>query len=122
MIRCVIAGLLFVVGVSLDVDVVIVGGGTSGLVAAKTLIQNNPQLTIHVLEQRDRVGGRTKNMDVPGYPGVIVEVGGTWLGPTQDDALELCKELDLELYHSYYNYPGHNGNASSSRPEIYPAP
>jgi monoamine oxidase len=120
MIRNLILSLLLVMGVALDADVVIVGAGTSGLVAAKTLIEKSHQLKIHVLEQRDHVGGRTRNLVVPGYPGVIMEGGGTWLGPTQDDALELCQELDLELYHSYYHYPGHDPN--SSVPEMYPKP
>merc|ERR1719174_2857510 len=83
MIRCIVLSLLLAPVASLDADVVIVGAGTSGLVAAKALVEKNPKLKIHVLEQRDHVGGRTKNLDVPGYPGVIMEGGGTWLGPTQ---------------------------------------
>lgn len=100
------ASLLLLKGDSFDVDVVIVGAGTSGLVAAKSLVEARPDLKIQVLEQRSRVGGRTKNLDVPGHPGYIMEGGGTWLGQTQDYALNLTKELGLELYHTYYNYPG----------------
>lgn len=120
MIRCLLMSFLPLISALLDADVVIVGAGTSGLVAAKTLVEINPKLRIHVIEQRDHVGGRTINLPVPGYPGVIMEGGGTWLGPTQGDALELCNELDLELYHSYYNYPGHDPR--SLVPEIFPKP
>lgn len=106
MIQAFVAHFLLFEAASFDTDVIIVGAGTSGLVAAKSLVEARADLNIQVLEQRDRVGGRTKNLDVPGYPGVIMEGGGTWLGPTQDHALNLTRELGLELYHTWYNYPG----------------
>jgi monoamine oxidase len=106
--------------VSSEADVVILGAGVSGLVAAKTLVEQRPGLRVQVLEQRGRVGGRTVNLDVPGHPGVIMEGGGTWLGPTQDHALNLSRELGLELYHTHYNYPGMNRN--TSEPQVFPTP
>lgn len=115
-----LASLMIFPVASVEVDVVIIGGGASGLSAAKALVEARPDLNIHVLEQRNRVGGRTKNVDVPGYPGVFVEAGGTWIGPTQDHVLNLTKELGLELYHTYYNYPGQDPD--TLMPQVYPEP
>merc|ERR1712216_261505 len=114
------ASLMIFPAASVEVDVVIIGAGASGLSAAKSLAEARPNLNIHILEQRNRVGGRTKNVDVPGYPGVIVEAGGTWVGPTQDHVLNLTKELGLELYHTYYNYPGQDPDTLT--PQVYPEP
>ena len=45
-----------------------------------------------VLEARDRVGGRLLNHPLPGTDHVV-EVGGQWIGPTQDRLAALADEL-----------------------------
>ncbi|KAL4400572.1 oxidoreductase [Malassezia pachydermatis] len=75
-------------------DAVIVGGGLSGLSAAKELTARNK--TWVVLEARDRVGGRVWNKELP--DGRPVEVGAEFIGPTQDHVIALSKELGLSLY------------------------
>ena len=57
--------------------------------------------TVVVLEARDRVGGRTLNARDPGSAGEIVEIGGQWIGPTQDRSPRLAKELGVETFKTY---------------------
>lgn len=78
-------------------DVVVVGAGLSGLAAARTLRARGK--SVLVVEARDRVGGRTLNHSVGG--GKVVEVGGQWVGPTQDHLLALAKELGIKTFPTY---------------------
>jgi monoamine oxidase len=78
------------------VDVCVVGAGVAGLVAAREL--ERAGLEVCVLEARDRVGGRLLNAELPGVDGAVVEVGGQWVGPTQDRVLALLREVGLETF------------------------
>ncbi|MED5803337.1 flavin monoamine oxidase family protein [Gordonia sp. Z-3] len=80
-----------------NVDVVVVGAGLAGLSAARSLVANGR--TVAVLEARDRVAGRTFGGALAN--GVPVELGGQWVGPTQDAVLELIDELGLETFRTY---------------------
>ncbi|KAK2082898.1 hypothetical protein P7K49_038134 [Saguinus oedipus] len=67
---------------------------SGGLSAAKLL--NEYGVNVLVLEARDRVGGRThtvRNEQVD-----YVDVGGAYVGPTQNRILRLSKELGIETY------------------------
>ena len=71
------------------VDVVVVGGGISGLVAARAVAAAGRSVLL--LEARDRVGGRVLNHTLTN--GSVIESGGAFVGPTQDNILALAAEL-----------------------------
>jgi monoamine oxidase len=79
------------------VDVVVVGAGMAGLIAARDLLAAN--VSVLVLEARNRVGGRLLNHTLAN--GSVVELGGQWVGPTQDRVLALAEELGLGLFPTY---------------------
>ncbi|GBL97350.1 Amine oxidase [flavin-containing] B [Araneus ventricosus] len=78
----------------MDSEVIVVGGGISGLSAAKWL--HEAGINVICLEARDRVGGRTLTKRDPkvGY----VDIGGAYVGPTQDRLLRMAKEFNVENY------------------------
>jgi monoamine oxidase len=78
----------------LEADVAIVGGGLAGLVAARRLLAAGLQPL--VLEARDRFGGRLLNHEIG--DGKIVEIGGQWIGPTQDRIAALGAELGIGTF------------------------
>jgi monoamine oxidase len=81
----------------LEADVAIVGAGLAGLVAARRLVAAGAQPLL--LEARDRVGGRLLNHEIG--DGKIVEVGGQWIGPTQDRIATLAAELGVGTFPTY---------------------
>jgi len=80
-----------------QVDVVVVGAGMAGLIAARDLLAAH--VSVLVLEARNRVGGRLLNHTLAN--GSVVELGGQWVGPTQDRVLALAEELGLGLFPTY---------------------
>lgn len=81
----------------LTCDVVVVGAGIAGLTAAERLVEAG--LDVRVVEARDRVGGRTEGGRFAS--GTVVELGGQWVGPTQDEVLALAQRLGLETFTVY---------------------
>lgn len=76
----------------MSTDVVVVGAGLSGLAAARRVAAAGRSVV--VVEARDRVGGRTEAGTLA--DGQWIELGGQWVGPTQDRMYELIAELGLE--------------------------
>jgi monoamine oxidase len=72
------------------VDVAVVGAGFAGLAAARELTRQDHDVV--VFEGRDRVGGRSFTGSVAGLP---ADLGGSFVGPTQDAVLELAAELQV---------------------------
>ncbi len=83
---------------SWDVDVVVVGAGFAGLTAARELTQQGHDVL--VFEGRDRVGGRSFTGNVAGLP---VDLGGSFVGPTQDAVLALAAELGVPTTPTYHD-------------------
>lgn len=76
-----------------EVDVLVVGGGFSGLAAAKRM--QGQDVTFRVLEARARVGGRVFSDRTP--DGQLVELGGQWVGPTHTELRALADEYKQPL-------------------------
>jgi monoamine oxidase len=77
-----------------DVDLAVVGAGLAGLAAAREAV--GAGCSVLVLEARDRVGGRVLNEDIGG--GQVVEVGGQWIGPTQDRLAAIATEVGVDTF------------------------
>jgi monoamine oxidase len=80
-------------------DVVVVGAGLAGLSAAREVQAANK--TVLVLEARPRVGGRTLNHDIGN--GKVIEIGGQWIGPTQDKIAALARDMSVDTFKTYNN-------------------
>ena len=73
------------------------GAGFAGLAAARELV--NAGRSVVVLEAQDRVGGRILNQPIGG--GEVIEIGGQWIGPTQDRIAALAAEVGVETFPTY---------------------
>jgi monoamine oxidase len=78
-------------------EVIVVGAGLAGLTAAREI--SKAGRSVLVLEARNRVGGRLLNEELGN--GVISEVGGEFIGPTQDHIAALASEMGVGTFKTY---------------------
>jgi monoamine oxidase len=78
-------------------DVVVVGAGYGGMVAAYRLWQRG--LSVIVVDALDRVGGRSWSTTLS--DGTFLDIGAGWTGSTEFNILRLVKELGLLTYQQY---------------------
>src|SRR3954447_18285084 len=82
---------------TLEADAVVVGAGLAGITAARELERAGDSVVL--LEARDRPGGRLESVDLGG--GTWMDVGGQWIGPTQDRLAALAHDLGAETFPTY---------------------
>lgn len=73
------------------VDVLIIGGGISGLTTALKLIQKEPTLQVRILEADHRVGGQIGRTS-------IGEIGAKWITEDQCHIYRLLNQLKIPLH------------------------
>jgi len=78
-------------------DVVIVGAGLAGLAAARALAAAGVDAV--VLEARARVGGRVYTR--PASDGTLLDLGGQWIGPTQQRLAALAEAVGAATFPTY---------------------
>ena len=76
---------------------IVVGAGLAGLTAARKILAGGKSVLL--MEAQNRVGGRTLSEDIGG--GEIADLGGTFIGPTQDHVGALVKELGIPTFPTY---------------------
>ena len=80
-----------------SVDVVVVGAGIAGLVAARRIAKRGR--SVLVVEALGRVGGRVLNHHLES--GGVIESGGAFIGPTQNHIAALARRLEVPTFLQY---------------------
>ncbi len=72
---------------------IVIGAGITGLTAAYTLLVNEPNRHVTVIEAADRIGGRIMSGEFAGH---IVDCGADAFLARVPDAVDLCRQLGLD--------------------------
>ena len=102
---------------AIQTDVVIIGGGLAGLMTAYLLRSTN--LTVHVLEARERLGGRIHTVSEGHAP---LEMGATWLGKKHTELVSLLKELNIDTFEQTLGARAIYEPISTSPPQLVTLP
>lgn len=99
-------------------DIIIIGGGLSGLLAASLLQKAGFSST--VLEARNRLGGRIYTIRPDGQ--AHIEMGATWLGKQHRHLINLLDELNIGMVEQYMGPTGYYEPMSVSPPQLVDLP
>jgi monoamine oxidase len=77
--------------------VIVVGAGLAGLTAARAI--RAAAKSVIVMEAQKRVGGRTLSEKIGG--GEVADLGGTFIGPTQDHIAALVNQLGIGTFPTF---------------------
>ena len=85
-----------------EVDVVIIGAGSSGLMSAYKLLLDSPMLKVIVLEAKERIGGRLMSHSLPTAKGYDDwDFGGQFVSTSQPHIMKALKDFGIEVYPQY---------------------
>lgn len=76
-------------------SVIIIGAGFAGLSAAYKFVQN--EVSVTVLESRNRIGGRVFSHNPENAAGQVIELGAEWVGASHERIISLCNTFGLIL-------------------------
>jgi oxygen-dependent protoporphyrinogen oxidase len=79
-------------GIQIDTEIAIVGGGIAGLAAAHHLTRIAPETRVTLIEQDDRLGGKIVTRHVDGF---TIEGGPDSMLAMKPRGVGLCRELGL---------------------------
>ena len=79
-----------------SVEILIIGAGLSGLMAAHRLAEAGRSITL--LEARDSIGGRLFTVS---FGGGAFDLGATWVWPHHQEAIALAHRLGVPLFPHY---------------------
>jgi len=86
-------------------DVLVIGGGLSGLTVAEAILEKSKTLRVFVLEASDRVGGRIKTDTLHvGTSNLAIDGGASWINKKQhENIVKMCERFGVELCEQYGN-------------------
>ncbi|CAI4227675.1 unnamed protein product [Auanema sp. JU1783] len=88
-------------------DVIIVGGGLTGLTAAKQILRRQPSASVVILEARGQVGGRIRARTVTTAAGdEWLDLGSQFISPKHNELINLIRAENIQL--SQQAMCGHN--------------
>ena len=81
-----------------ECEVVVIGGGLAGLMAARTIVRHDCSLRVSLLEADHRLGGRVLSVQSGGRH---LDLGAHWVSSSQPHILGLVRQFNLGLRPQY---------------------